>query len=486
MSEKKISEGKIMQISMEQLEKLVKQGESHTLEFKKSTGTLKSACETACAFLNGDGGTILIGITDDKHILGQDVSDKTKREIGNELAKITPVPSIEINYLPLSDSNKYVILLHVTTDSTKRPYMYDNRAFMRIESDTIPMPREYLNQLTLINGDGKYTWENQASSDVTLDDLDTKEIIATIKEGSINGRIPSSYMTDDPEIALQRLGLIENGKIINAAVILFGKAPERKFPQCILRLARFKGTDKSEFIDNKQITGNIFQLLNEAMAFANTYLPIASTFPKNNILRKDIPLFPLMALREAIANALCHRDYSYYGGSISFAIYDDRLEIWNYGSFPPGITLKNLKNLNCSIPRNRKIANVLYYHKIFESWGRGVHMIITECKKAGHPEPFYSQDSVGTTLTLPSHHLLGSTSPQPIQSPISLEELSGRQIEIITILRNHKSLSPDGIRTLMKHPLPERTLRFELNRLEKLGFINSTGQTRTRKWHPKI
>ena len=102
-----------MLTDMEQLKKLISQGESHTLEFKRSTGTLKSACETACAFLNPDGGTILIGVTDDKQILGQEVSDKTKREIGNELAKITPVPNVEVNYLALPNSNKYIIELHI-------------------------------------------------------------------------------------------------------------------------------------------------------------------------------------------------------------------------------------------------------------------------------------------------------------------------------------------------------------------------------------
>jgi len=226
---------------------------------------------------------------------------------------------------------------------------------------------EYLQQLTISNANDNQPWERQTVNDVSLDDLDINEILSTIREGAINNRIPENYVTGDPWQALIHLGLIEKNKITNAALILFGKEPDKKHPQCLLRLARFRGIDKESFIDNKQVRGNIFKLLREAMLFANTHLPVSSEFPKNSVQRIDTPLFPILAIREAIANALCHRDYSYYGGSISFAIFDDRLEIWNYGLLPSGLTTDKLKTLNCSVPRNRKIANVLYYHKIFES-----------------------------------------------------------------------------------------------------------------------
>lgn len=466
-------------VMLEQIKQLASQGESHLVEFKKSTAQLKSALETACAFLNADGGTILIGVTDNGEIVGQEISDKTKREIGNELVKITPVPSIEVYYEKLPGTSKYVIVFHAATDSTKRPYMYDGRAFLRSQSDTIPMPREYLQQLTLINAGQIDAWENQIIPNVTIDDLDRQEILSTVKEGSSNGRIPENYITDDPWKALQRLGLTRENEIINAAFVLFGKQPELILPQCIVRLARFKGTDKKEFIDNKQISGNIFKLLQSTMIFANTHLPIASTFPEGEFQRKDTLLFPMVVLREAIANALCHRDYSYYGGSVSFAIYDDRIEVWNYGLFPPGITIENLKKLNCSVPRNRKIANVLYYHKIFESWGRGIKMIIDECVKAGHPEPFYSQDGVGTLLTLPSKQSIGGGVIRPSKRK---NHLTARQKEIIILFEKHKELSSDEVKNLLKEPLSDRWIRNELMQLKEARYLDYVGETRSRKW----
>lgn len=469
-----------MAVDLNDIKNLVLQGETSTLEFKKSTAQLKRACETICAFLNGDGGKVIIGVNDKGQIIGQEISDKTNLEIGNEIAKISPHPNIEIIKLPLQKSKLNVIVIHVTTDATKRPYLYDGRAYIRVQSDNHLMSREYLQQLTLTNHQFNHQWEDQPLSDITINDLDSDEIINTIKEGVRNGRIPESFSTHDPELALEHLGLMTNKQITHAAFILFGKKPEKKFPQCLLRLARFRGTDKSEFIDNKQVYGNVFTLLKSAMIFANTHLPIASTFSKDKIERTDTPLFPISVLREAITNAICHRDYMYSGGSISFAIYDDRLEIWSYGLLPPGLSVEDLPKLNKSIPRNKRIANVLYYHKLFESWGRGIQLIIDGCIQAGHPKPIYILDSTGLELIMPYAQSIRTTIHSKQKDPYLA--LTQKQREVLEILEKYNGLSTNDIRYKMITPRSERWLRDTLNHLKKLGFIESKGQTTARVW----
>lgn len=468
-------------MNLEQIQIIVSNGESDITEFKKSTAQLKSACETACAFLNSDGGTILFGVTDNLRIIGQEVSDKTKRDIGNELVKITPNANIEVSYVELSD-NKQIIIFKVRTDHTKIPYLYDGKAFLRNQSTTMVMPRDHMKHLILRNNtDSKYAWENQAHSDLTIDNLDTDEIITTIKEGIVNDRIPANYSTNEPLVALQRLGLLNNGQITNAAMVLFGKDLRFQYPQCLLKLARFRGTDKAEFIDSKQVYGNIFKLLGSAMEFASSYLPVVSTFSENDYFRKDTPLFPILALREAIANALIHRDYSTYGGSMSFAIYDDRLEIWNYGLPPDGTSANDLPLLRRSMPRNLNIANVLYYHKIFESWGRGIQMIIEKCQEAGHPAPFYELDKIGTALILPSKQPIGAgyiTQPLTNDSP----SLTIRQQEILALLKQHKELTSSTIKQMLSNSISERYILKELSHLKDLGYVSYIGNTRARKW----
>lgn len=472
-------------MDINQIKVLAAEGESQRLEYKKSTSNLKDILQTICAFLNGDGGIVLIGVEDNGNLVGQEVSDKTRREIGVEIAKIAPYSnsSIEFFYVPFSE-RKQIIVFHVTTDSTKRPYTYNGRAYIRVQSDTLLMPPEYYQHLTLNNAQFKDQWEDEPLADVTLDALDVEEIVSTIKEGVLNGRIPEGFETKDPEKALKHLGLLQGDQITRAALILFGKSPEVVFPQCILRLARFRGTDKSEFIDNKQIQGNVFKLIQSALSFANLHLPIASTFSKTSIKREDKPLFPISILREAITNALCHRDYSYTGGSVSFAIYDDRLEIWSYGLLPPGLSIDDLGELNQSIPRNRRIANVLYYHKLFESWGRGIRLIIDGCIEAGHPSPVYSVNSGGLLLTMPSA-LATTTEIAGKPTEYQEQELTARQREIIALLDKTAGLSTAELHNQLSSPPTERWLRDELNRLKAGGYIDSIGSTTSRKWYIK-
>lgn len=470
-------------INLEQIRELISHDESDTLELKKSTAQLKPGCETTCAFLNGNGGIVLFGVTGSLQIVGQEVSDKTKREIGNELAKISPRADVEVIYINLPDTNKYIIAFHVTTDSSKRPYLYDGKAFLRSQTNTIPMPREYQNELTLLHAEGSSSWESATVSNITIDNLDTTKILSTIRKGELNGRIPDSYATDDPWEALQHLGLVENNKVNNAGLVLFGKEPNKKYPQCVIALARFRGVDRSEFIDSKRIFGNVFTLLDSAMSFLNMYLPIGSTFPEGEILRKDTPFLPIVALRESVANALCHRDYSFNGGSVSVGIYDDRLEIWSYGLFPRGVSLSNLSDLNRSMPRNPLIANVLYYHKICETWGRGVQMIIDECEKAGHPKPFYSQNSLGTLLTIPFKYSLGVNTQIDTTPSLLNNELTKRQQDILQIISKTGEVSSTEIlRDLENTSLTDRTMRRILAELEQMGYLVRVGGTRGTMW----
>ena len=467
----------------EEIKKIIQKGESQTTEFKKSTTQLNPTCETICGFLNSSGGIVLLGVSNDGHILGQEVTDSTKRALGNEIAKISPVANITINYIDIRDSNKTVIAIQSMSESNKKPYTYDGKAYLRVETNTIPMPQEHYNYFLSAHLHQKFqSWEDIVVTSANIDDLDHNEILSTIKEGILNGRIPEEFATNDVQQALHHFKLIHNGNLTAAAIILFAKNPEKWFSQCLLKLARFRGKSHlDDFIDNKQIHGNVFKIISEAMTFANRYLPIASYFPKDSLERKDVPLFPIKALREVFANAVCHRDYSFTGGSISFAIFDDRLEIWSYGLFPPGVSGQEIKNLHKSVPRNPKIANILYYRKIIESWGRGIDMIVNECVNAGHPEPSFSQNSVGVKVTLPSKELLG---PFIATQEETLQHLTRRQQEIVHFVKNRGETTLGEIIAHLTDPPAERTLQAELAKLKEMGMLDTRGFGRGSKWVP--
>ena len=158
--------------------------------------------------------------------------------------------------------------------------------------------------------------------------------------------------TRDPIALLRGLGLTRDGAILRAAVVLFGQAErlEAEMPQCLLRVARFRGTDRTTFIDNRQFHGNVFDLLGTAERFLRESLPVAGRVLPGLFERVDDPLYPPLALREALANAFCHRDYSIGGGSVAIAIYDDRLEVSSSGSLHFGLTAEALFKSHESLP----------------------------------------------------------------------------------------------------------------------------------------
>lgn len=188
----------------------------------------------------------------------------------------------------------------------------------------------------------------------------------------------------------------------------------------------------------------------------------------------------MAAIREAVVNAFCHRNYSYHGGSVSFAIYDDRIEIWSYGELPSGMTLEKLM-VHESLPRNPHIANTLYYHKYFESWGCGVQKIIRLCTEAGHPKPFYEINTGGLLLTMPSKQLIGGYSIETDHADFS--NLTQRQIELIKALQNHDGMSTFELHAQLINPPSERTIFTDMDRLRKLRLIRGEGGTRMRRWY---
>ena len=153
-------------------------------------------------------------------------------------------------------------------------------------------------------------------------------------------------------------------------------------------MTRYKGTTKlANFMDSKHIYGNAFKILSEANYFSMRHLPVASFFESDKFKRIDKPTLPVMAIREALVNAISHRDYTNQSASISFAIFDDRLEIWNNGTLPPELKLKDLKKRHESYPRNKRIAKIFYSRGWVEKAGIGTLRMLEDCKELGVPEP---------------------------------------------------------------------------------------------------
>ena len=463
-------------MQIKQLKALVRQGESEVLEFKKTTGQLQAAMQTVTAFLNGEvGGTVLIGVTDKGEIIGQDASDNTRKEIAQEIRKLEPTASIDVEFVSVGN-NRFVIVFSVK-EGPQAPYVYDGRPFIRSQPTTQRMPQEkYVNMLHN-RRNFPIAWDTLTTNDCTIKDLDAKRVKQVVAMAVAEKRLPIETLHLGINEILKKFKLVSNNKLVNAAVVLFCKNEQKQFVQSHLKLARFKGITKSEFLDEKSMHGNIFDLYDQAMIFLGNYLPVGAHIEAGNPFRVTTPAIPHQVLREAIVNALCHRDYSIESGSISIAIYDDRVEITSAGKLPPSIKLKDLPKEHESFPRNKLIAGVLHACHMIERWGRGTQEMVELCKKSGNPVPHFEERTSWLLVTFP----LREPIPKITLTRTPETQLTARQQEIVEILKQ-RPMSRKQITSTMKNPPADRTLQKELLKLKKLGLVGTAGSGKVLEW----
>lgn len=385
-----------MTIDLDYIEHLAENHEGVDVEFKETTGQLNRGMETLCGMINGSGGVVVFGVSNKGKIIGQEIGDKTTREIGEAINKFDPAVDIQPIYVPVDNSDKYAIVFRTDGLESDKPYMWDGKPYRRHDSVTSVMPREKFIRLHEIQHGLKYTWESKVNQQLTIGDLDGQLIQNVIQSAVRRGRLSSIALNDNIQTALERLKLIKDGSICNSAAVLFGK-DFSDYPQCRLRLARFRGTTKQDFIDNRQEEGNIFQLVDAAMAFFFKHLNLSGT-THHRIVREDELEIPYDALRESVVNSLCHMNWGYEVVSVGIAIYDDRIEIENAGRFPVRISPDALMQEeeehqgNTSLPPNPVIANIMYLGGLIEHWGRGLSMMARECERVGLPTPTFYQN----------------------------------------------------------------------------------------------
>lgn len=388
-----------MALTIEDIIKLVSDDETREVELKKTTGELKDAMHSACAFLNTDGGWLIFGVTPvSLKIVGQEVTENTRRELAQALAGLEPAVDVRVEYVDVPDRQglQVIALYFDTWVWGKEPFTYHGRPYYRVESVTKVMPRDMYDERLRASKPHKFAWERQPAEGLKLEDLNQERIRGAVRLGVEMGRMSEMAFTEPLEKVLEKWRLLTDGVPNNAAAMLFTN-DTCNYPQFILRLARFRGNDKNEFIDNQRVEGNFFVLLDAGMSFFFKHLSLSGKIV--GFKREEHLEIPSEALREALINALCHRQYEKYNLTIGIAIYDDRIEIENPGMFPPQITLANIKEPHGSYPYNPLIADVLYKTSYLESWGSGVKRIVEACRKQNVPDPEWSMSGGFVTVT---------------------------------------------------------------------------------------
>ena len=449
-------------MTFDEIPALAQTGESETLEFKATTGTRREAASTICAMLNQSGGKVLFGVTPKGDVVGQHVSEHTIEELSGELQRIDPPAFPTVERVRIA-ANREVLVIGVSPGPV-RPYTYRGAAYRRVGNTTLAMTADEYNRMLFERMHSEQRWENQPATGWSVDDLDVGEIRRTVTIAVQEGRLEEP-ISREPFDLLRGLGLLRDGVLLRAAAVLFGNVDRLEFdmPQCLLRVARFRGVDKMRFLDNRQFNGNAFALLAHAERFLRDTLPIAGRFEQDRFERIDEPLYPPLATREALANALCHRDYSIGGGSIGIAVYDDRLEVTSAGSLHFGLTPEELFAPHESRPWNPLIARTFYRRGVIEKWGSGTLKMAELTSSAGLPIPEIEDASGCVTVRFRHGQFV------PLRG-----NMSERQEAIISLLdRVNDGLTLREIQARLAPAVSERQVRRALEGLRDRGLVSA-------------
>ncbi len=468
------------------IENLLQQKESVRLEFK-STINIDSIAKSITSFINTQGGDLVVGIDDNKNVLGVEHAQQQSITIQNALVNLIK-PTAPISVQAISYKTKEVILISVW-EGAKKPYLFNSVIYNRIGKVTKTTSPNKLTNLISQRKQADFHWERLPVLGAELTDLDSAEIKKTIK---FYKEYKKDAKIEDVEDFLIHVGLIQNGNMTNACMVLFGKNPLRFISQSRIRLTLYPSkTSGNEFIDDKMFEGNIFK--NIAAIFDYLDIVYGKNHTVKGLLRTDKTNYPVLALREGILNAIVHRDYNSVKGFLQISIFADRTEVSNYGALPTGITVADLKIEHSSILRNPDIAQMCFHRKYIEMLGTGTQRMIRDCKVNKFKIPVWKQKENVTIVVFPdvAHNRKSEGTTKGILKGISkgiitniegitegiTADVKEKITKILLVLYKEEGVRTVNIEKLID--IPTKSLERYLKLLKDTGIIEYKGANRT-------
>ena len=446
--------------------------ESETVELKKSLAELKQGLTSIAAILNKhQAGTLWFGVRSDGSIIGLDVNEKTLRDLSQAIAAHIE-PKIFPKIAEVVIAGKRCIKIEFKGDDT--PYFAYGRAFIRVADEDRQLSVRQLKDFIAAQSRESLRWDNQPGS-FTLADLDPAKIKRFVERAKLSW--------DTPENALSKLELAKDGRLLNPALLFFGIKPIQ------LRCAVFMTTESSTIIDRHDFDADILELIEEAQKYILKNIHIGMRV--EGLRRVDVPEISVEALREAIINAFCHRDY-YDPDFIQIAIYKDRVEIRNPGRLYGNLTIEDLHKGNVSQRRNPLIADLFRRIEMVEAWGRGMPLILKYAPDVVFRETgnlfivafnrpsFLEQPEEGT---IPKESAaIQKTSREKSKAPKETPEKPQRSPKevILAALKKQPSIS---IRELaVQCRMSVHSVQHHVNKLKDAGVIRHVGPTKAGQW----
>ena len=451
-------------IKFENINALLEKGTGPDLHWFPEDVGLTQLAGTLTALANSKGGKVILGISPGgSHVQG--ISDPQglidlvfQASLLTDPVLVLPVPRLQ--YI----AGNQVLIINIP-EGLPHVYNLQGRYLIRSGKENIPIPARQLRELLVARG--VLQFESRFPPDAGLDDLDLPQIDAYLAE--INR--PDA---DWQQTLLQRGCLAKEGKTLRptyAALLLFGKHPQRWLPNATILAARFQGISFSDEFLRQDISGTLPQQLRQAELFLHDNL--RTVVRMVGLTHHDTPEYPYNAVRELLVNAVAHRDYNQQGDNIHLYLYADRLEIHSPGKLPGPVTLENL--LQARFSRNAVIAQVLSDLGFVERLGYGLNRVVAAMRRSGLPAPQFEE--IGGSFRA---RLLAQTfTPDllPDLSPYQNLDLNPRQELLLGFLAQNKRITSSDYQELCPDVHTE-TLRRDFVDLVQRGVLIKMGTKR--------
>lgn len=460
-------------------------GEKHIIEYKRLWKD--EWLEWICGMANADGGVIYLGVKDDGEILGVSNAKKLMEDIPNKIiSKMSIYPDIR----QVEKDGKDVIEIEVAPSMAA--VSLDGVVYKRVGATNQILKGAALQEFYLSRPSG--AWDARIIPDAKLDEIDPDAVEYLKESGIRKGRLSKESAKDSVEKVLKSLNLMtEDDKLTMAALLLFGKNPQRYCIDARFKIGRF-GAGAANLIIQDLVDGDLIRMPDRVLDILDAKYLVRPIHYKG--LRRVEPLeIPEKGLREIICNSIIHKQYD--GPDIQMRVYDDRIDLWNFGKLPEGYTFEQMFMPHRSMPRNKLIANAFYYAGLIEAWGRGFEIITEEFTKDGLAVPTFKEEFGGVTAIIKREIFqaiqLGSRGnskqDDPKNDPNSdPNNLTERQLLIIGILENQgqpddPNNEPETRSSIAKKlGISESTVKRELAFLSSIGKIKHFGPRSHGRW----
>lgn len=463
--------------------------ESQNVEYKQSWKD--EYLKWICGFANAQGGTLYIGIDDKGSVCGVKDAKKLLEDIPN---KVVNYMGIVADVDLFQENGKDYIRISVLPSNT--PVSYHGKLYYRSGS-TLQELNSTAVQNFLMKKTGA-TWDTQIVEHTSLDDIDNSAIDYFLRKGIDNGRLTNEVKNDSLQKILTNLRLMDNdGRLTMAALMLFGKDPQRFCLNARFKIGRF-GRNGGELFTQDLIEGNLIQMADKVMSILSDKYLVRPIHYEG--LQRVEPLeIPEMGLRELIYNAIIHKSYD--GPDIQMKVFDDHITLWNYGLLPEGITVKNMFDEHSSMPRNRLIANVFYLAGFIEAWGRGFGIVADTFRKEELEVPTFKEEFGGLTVTIKREIFAAIQSggriddrtgrivkkddndnENVVSDAVSLSQvyLTDRQQRICKLIEDNPTVSSKQMSQVLS--VDPRTVQRDLAVMQKKGVLIREGNTSAGRW----